>query len=181
MSQMTYHRVAKYEEAPRIANCVTAVRYVLERYSNRILPPVWIGDMPRTCTSIMGGQLLRVSLHALRAGDLLFLRRLPRNKIDNNTRYISHIMVATGPGAVFHCGEKRGRPTIESLVSPIDAFAHKLIARIIDEPVLALSYIDPRNSKLRERFGQACMPIPIQRAILLTPHRVRRIIQQYLG
>ena len=42
----SYLRGAKYENAPSITDCVTAVRWLISTSSNFLLPMGYIGDLP---------------------------------------------------------------------------------------------------------------------------------------
>jgi len=160
---------------------VTAVRYLLESCSQKSLPPAYIGDMPRILVTWGGCALHRLPLASLQTGDIVFLRKIPSNATSKNKKYLSHVMLAMGPGTVFHCSEKRGRGCVESLAAPIDIYAQKLIQRAVDEPALFLRYIDPRNLKLRKAFKDKFVRYRIPRLISPLPKRVARIIAQYLG
>jgi len=162
LPEITYKYKAVDEDAPRYANCVTAVRYLLENCAGKRLPnEVWIGDMPRHLFA-HGCTIHQVSTSSLQAGDLIFLRQFPSNTMRKTRRYISHLMIALGPHTIFHCAEKRGRATSEILIGP---YAQELLARAIDLPALFLRYIDPRNTPFRTHFGTELIPFPILRPI----------------
>jgi hypothetical protein len=49
-----YKYIATDSTAPLVTNCVTAVRYFLEKVSEKKLPPVFIGDMLRILATLCG-------------------------------------------------------------------------------------------------------------------------------
>lgn len=157
------------------------MRYIVEKCLRQHLPHVWIGDMPRILVTMSGCSIKRVKLNALKTGDILFLKEdLGTKKI---RRRISHIMISISRGFVFHCSEKRAGGTIENLFIPYDQYGANLKARVLDEPLQLLRYIDSRNIKLRSLYKTEFIPFAIPSIIsnpLLFPKKVRKIVWQYL-
>ncbi len=140
LSKTRYKLEATNNEIPQYGNCVTSVRYLIQKSSHAFLPRVWIGDLPRALIS-HGWKLILINSAEMLRGDLLFLR-------DEDHPYrISHLMIAIKANIVFHCSY--------NLTKPIDSYGNSLMERIVNEARIMLCYIDVRNFKLR--------PLPIPR------------------
>lgn len=92
-----YKLKARQCEINQHANCVTAVRFVLESAGLRI-PRVWIGDLPAALAHYHW-RALSISIDQLHAGDLLFVKREDR---------LAHLALAVDKQRIFHCTYGRG-------------------------------------------------------------------------
>ena len=139
----TYGKKAKDSHAPGITNCVTAVRRVLQRSSNRALtlPPCWIGDMVR-CLSLAYRWTV-IETDSPRTGDLLFLGA-DYEKADRHKKRITHVMLWFN-GFVFHSTNKGiGQFSDFPAGGKLEPFQvpHLVIRETVHD---LITYIDPRN------------------------------------
>lgn len=153
LSYSIYRYRASTSEAPRWTNCITAIRYVLNRAANVSLPPVWIGDLPRILAITYRCELHRAELGELKPGDLLFLRRDVTNRTSLEEQWLVHVAMYLGRGLAFHSSYTRKGMALEHLRAPRDNYGKQLVERVIDSPKI-LWYIDPRNRSWREKFGE---------------------------
>lgn len=154
LSYTKYTYSAKDGHAPAETNCVTAVRFLFRESKEVFIPPVFIGDMPRTLLSTRRWTLLKIPVSKMRLGDLIFLRRRADHVTQFNERYITHIGVAMGPWTIYHSSGLRSGGRIENWRIPQDSYAHGMAARVIDAPELVLRYTDPRNTKARAELNR---------------------------
>ncbi len=149
LSSTQYSLGAKGTQAPKVTNCVTSIRFLLEKSSENFLPPVFIGDMPRTLVFCCGAMIQRVKICEIERGDLIFLRRKVDRQMIPGEQYITHIAMGLAPSTLYHSSFKRGGSSIENLIMPQDSYGKKLVARAVDDPACLIRYIDPRNKRLK--------------------------------
>lgn len=128
-----YKRCANTEEAPFRADCLTSIHYLFKDHAELSLD--WIGNMPRHLSKKHSWQVLQVSPHELKAGDLLFL------KYRKSSRLVTHVAMALGPDEIFHCSREKKGAAIEKI--------EEVFARYVQPNDLnaMLSYVDPRTEE----------------------------------
>lgn len=154
---------AKTHQAPAITNCVTVLRYLLERSSLVSLPPTWLGDLPRMLAITYGCELRRVSVYEVQRGDLLFFREGVEDEVAAEVRWIPHVAIGLGHGEFLHSSWARKGVAIEHFCQPRDGYARRLVDRIIQSNRV-FWYIDPRNEGLRKKYGTE-MWVPLSRQL----------------
>lgn len=176
-----YQYTVSDKEAPQLTNCVTAIRYLFLKLEKVFLPPVWIGDMPRTLITRYGCTLEDVTATTLKRGDLLFLRRSLLDDASSDKRWITHIMLAVSCDRIFHSSSKRGGAAFENLRECSDEYVINLKKLLVDDSTV-MRYIDPRNQKMRSIFKCAFIPIEVSAYFVepSLPKEVRKIIEAFL-
>ncbi len=92
----SYLRGAKYDDAPLITDCVTAVRWLLSTSSDFLLPMGYIGDLPR----ILLDSWSRISpIQDARAGDLIFFERM---SLTHQKYMVNHVGVMISQMEFIH-------------------------------------------------------------------------------
>lgn len=106
---MKYKQKALHEDAPQSGNCVTAVNYAAQQTIHMsLLPPVWIGNMPRKLQE-RGCKVLEVSLSEVQTGDLIFVKEKGEKR-----RLATHAAIALNAKEFFHCCLMEKAGVIES-------------------------------------------------------------------
>ena len=145
---MKYSRKALHEDAPQSANCVTAVNYAVQQTVQvSLLPPVWIGNMPRKLRE-RGCKVLTVSPDLVQTGDLIFVKEKGEKR-----RLATHAAIAICAKEFFHCClfEKAG------VVEPPERFFRRYDqAESADSLV---NYEDPRSDRLLPSRSRCCCPL----------------------
>lgn len=142
-----YKKIALDDEAPAVVNCITAVRYLLQKSTGLKIASRWMGGLVRGLVS-SGWKITLIKSTELQSGDLLLLRKEAYHSEDPDQNYITHIQMALSSNEIFHATwrDKKGPVPIKKgvKIEPPNDFS-----RVIDEPHLALCYIDPRNLRVR--------------------------------
>ncbi len=153
-----YKWICKDKDAPEITNCVTAIRYIFHKHSSLEIPSVFIGDMPRILVSMCNWSIRYVRISEMELGDLLFLRSNDDQNTLSHERYIVHVLMAIGHSVVFHSSLSAGSGSIEDLSDLSSSRACTIIDRVINDQVRFMTYIDPRNHKLRQLHSSGYLP-----------------------
>ena len=135
-----YRKFSKIEEAPGIADCLTAVSYIYHRCTRESIALDYIGNMPRSLAS-QGWKILQTDLSQIEAGDLIFL--------GDRKRKIAHVALALSDGEAFHCSWKKNG-AIESWE---DLFSRY---RLPKDPSTLMNYVDRRAINLK--MGENSQP-----------------------
>lgn len=99
MKGTKYHLSARYEDAPRLTHCVSAVRYIFEETTQNPFPYYYIGDMCRRILDERSLWARLVPLHEWEMGDLIFFCGRARRY----QRYmIHHVGVLIDDSSFFH-------------------------------------------------------------------------------
>lgn len=158
-----YFLAAKDHHWPSQANCVTAVRRILQNRHNTYLPHLWIGDFPAILTKYFSWDCLAVQ--KFKPGDLIFFYHTKREML-------GHIAIAVDETRVFHCGYPNG-PEILPFTELVAQQSHKFKEPISDpKALLAFRDTEPYGEShcLRDAIahirGTSTLE-PSQEAILL--------------
>lgn len=145
---MKYRQKALHEDAPQTANCVTAVNYAVQQAVQiSLLPPVWIGNMPRKLRE-RGCKVLTVSPDLVETGDLIFVKEKGEKR-----RLATHAAIAICAKEFFHCClfEKTG------VVEPPERFFRRYDQA--DSADNLVNYEDPRSDRLLPSRSRCCCPL----------------------
>lgn len=144
---MKYKQKALHEDAPQSGNCVTAVNYAAQQtVQMSLLPPVWIGNMPRKLQE-RGCKVLKVPLSEVQTGDLIFVKEKGEKQ-----RLATHAAIALSAKEFFHCCLTEKAGVIEK---PDRFFTRYDQAETADSLV---RYQDPRSdSPLPSRERCCCL------------------------
>ncbi len=124
-----YKRLAKREEAPALADCLTAASYIFKK-AGTDLPLDWIGNMPRLLKN-RGWSVQKISKEELKPGDLLFLGK--------GRSLVSHLAIALNQEEVFHTSWEAKGGAIEKIENVFFRYSQP------QEMPILLSYVDPRT------------------------------------
>jgi len=124
--------MAQRELAPTIADCLTAIYYLIKTLGALEIPFDFIGNMPRLLND-SGWNCLKVAQKEIHPGDLLFLKRRFRER-----REISHIGIAIDSETIFHCSSSPKR-RIEEIGNIFSRYLQP------DKETMR-TYLDPRGS-----------------------------------
>lgn len=136
LSRASFKRRAPLEEAPNFADCLTSVYYIFKNAVGVEIPLTFIGDMPRQLQCLGDWKCLKVDIKDIRCGDVLFL------KDKEHKTSIRHAALVMDVDRIFHCCQKVGKPTIQS----VDDFFSKYEQTLTFKEMMR--YIDSRNTEL---------------------------------
>ncbi len=125
-----YKRCAKLEDAPKIADCLTAIHFIFQG----AFPTLdWIGNMPRNLLYENKWQIHDIAPSDLRFGDILFLKK------NACKRDVTHVAMSYGLDNLFHCSYENQGAVIEKI--------NAIFVRYTQPSKDAMfSFIDPRTS-----------------------------------
>lgn len=130
----TYMWGAKYENAPLITDCVTAVRWLLAASSEYTFPFWYIGDLAKMLLD-EGARI--VPLADARIGDIIFFEKM---SLRHKKYMVTHIGLMISPHEFIHSSRAHN-----GKISRIDDLEY--IHNILDESYLPIAK-DPRNNSL---------------------------------
>ncbi len=140
-----YLRTAPKELAPEQTDCLTSIHYIFKKALAADFPVTFIGDMPRTLSSLAGWEFTVLkSKEEIRAGDLYFVGKVEK------TRLISHVALFLSQDELFHCTQDHSRAIVEDFATFQTTYEQKVRKQQI-------RYIDFRNESLRQQHSGCYM------------------------